>query len=181
MVRWWVVAGAVPVVLAVVVAAIGFALSAPVRGDSMDPALRAGDRVLANPFGGTAPQRLDVVTVRPPGRDAVAVKRVVGVGGDQVRITGGRVLVRPGGDERWHVLEWPAEGTCCAPDGRGGVDAAVVVPEGGYFVLGDNTAVSTDSREYGFVARADVISVVWRRVWPPADAGEVPRPRLDPM
>ncbi|MBY8847359.1 signal peptidase I [Saccharothrix longispora] len=150
--------------LLLVAALVVFALSSPVSGDSMNPGLRSGDRVLALD---DTPERLDVVTLRPPGGSATVVRRVIGVPGDQVRITGSDILVRPGGGEWLAVARGPGDpGVCCAPDGRGGTDGAVEVPPGRYFVLGDNLTVSTDSRTYGFVPEADVTGVVWRRVWP---------------
>ncbi|MEU5694108.1 signal peptidase I [Actinosynnema sp. NPDC020468] len=157
-----------------------FALSAPVEGLSMDPALAPGDRVLANPFGDRAPDRLDVVSVHPPRSSVTAVKRVVGLPGDRVRVHGGRVLVRPAGRDDWLAVSYSraAPGQCCAADGRAGADADAVVPPGHYFVLGDNLGASTDSRSYGFVAAADVVGVVALRVWPSVGAPD--RPSLTP-
>lgn len=161
--------------LLLVAALVAVWLSVPVSGDGMNPHLRSGDRVLA--LGGT-PDRLDVVTLRTPGGTTV-VRRVVGVPGDEVRITGSEVRVRPASGEWLTVALGSGDpGVCCAADGRGGTDAVAVVPPGRFFVLGDNPTMSTDSREYGFVAESDVVGVVWRRVWPLTDFGGVGAPTL---
>ncbi|QFZ21637.1 signal peptidase I [Saccharothrix syringae] len=165
--------GGVSLLLVTVLMAV--LLSAPVSGDGMNPNLRSGDRVLA--LGGT-PDRFEVVTLRTPANTTV-VRRVIGVPGDEVRITNSEVRVRPPAGEWLSVAVGSGDpGVCCAPDGRGGTDAVVVVPPGTFFVLGDNPTMSTDSREYGFVAEADVAGVVWRRIWPLTDFGDVGAPPL---
>ena len=40
-----------------------------------------------------------------------------------------------------------------------------------YFVMGDNRAHSTDSRDFGPVSAEMVLSVVWLRWWPPGRWG----------
>ncbi|MGM1065737.1 signal peptidase I [Saccharothrix sp. Mg75] len=169
-----VLGGGVSLLLAAALAV--FALSSPVSGDSMYPDLRSGDRVLA--LDG-APQRLDVVTLRQPGGGVEVVRRVIAVPGDQVRITGADVLVRPASGEWMSVARGPGDpGVCCGPDGKGGTEGVAEVPPGRYFVLGDNPTVSTDSRNYGFVPESDLTGVVWRRVWPVPRFGPVAVPAL---
>ncbi|GAA1292967.1 signal peptidase I [Saccharothrix xinjiangensis] len=164
--------GGVSLLLVAVLAAV--VLAAPVAGDGMNPSLRSGDRVLA--FGGT-PERLDLVTLRTRG-GVTAVRRVVGLPGDEVRITGSQVRVRPAAGEWVAMTPDGNPGVCCAADGRGGTDAVAVVPPDSFFVLGDNPAMSTDSREHGFVPASDVTGVVWRRVWPLPEFGGVASPSL---
>lgn len=67
----------------------GFAI---VRGRSMEPTLRDGDRLLIR--YGVTPRAGRIVIVRLPGRDATSVKRVI----------------RPDGDGWWVERDNPAEG-----------------------------------------------------------------------
>ncbi|SES16650.1 signal peptidase I [Actinokineospora terrae] len=177
----------VVVVLAAAVAGLGYALSMRVDGRSMAPTLADGEQVLTNPFSGDySPGRLDVVVLSPPGRDAPVVKRVIGVPGDHVRMTGGRVLVRPGGTGPWLEVVTGADDPwgrppreCCETSGRGGVDAEVTVPTGQYWVIGDNPAVSEDSREYGWAPADRIKARLWLHLWPPAPVDT--KPELRPV
>ncbi|MFT7834639.1 signal peptidase I [Saccharothrix sp. BKS2] len=164
--------GGVSLFLVVALAAV--VLSTPVSGDGMHPTLRSGNRVLS--FGGT-PERLDLIALRTRG-NTTAVRRVLGLPGDEVRITGGEIRVRPASGEWLAMSPGGDPGVCCAADGRGGIDAVAVVPPGSFFVLGDNPTMSTDSREYGFVPAGDVTGVVWRRTWPLPEFGDVDPPAL---
>lgn len=127
-----------------------------VTGRSMEPALADGALVVAWQWERT-PARFDVVVYLPdPG--SASVKRVIGLPGDGVRIVEGpggpRVQVRPGGTGAWRTVEGPAgpaTRTCCTPDGRTAAAGDAVVPDRTYFLLGDNPAVSVDSRQQGFV------------------------------
>ena len=47
-----------------------------------------------------------------------------------------------------------------------GVFREVVVPEGNFFVMGDNREHSTDSRNFGTIPLQRVESRVWIRFWP---------------
>lgn len=67
-----------------------------VAGASMLPTLEAGEKVWVDKgvYGAkTAPQRGDVVAFKSPRDGAVLIKRVVGVGGDVVRLEGDQLMV----------------------------------------------------------------------------------------
>lgn len=138
-----------------------------VHGPSMEPAVFDGDLVLANPLT-RSPARFDAVVYLPPGGNA-AVKRVVAVPGDQVRISGARVEVQVAGVGPWlrvtapGLHAWNGAENCCLPDGRSApAPAAAVVPAGSYFLLGDNRSASVDSRRHGFVTSDQLRgTVVW--------------------
>ncbi|HEY0641723.1 MAG TPA: signal peptidase I [Pseudonocardiaceae bacterium] len=146
-------------------------LGVRVDGASMTPALRDGDRVLVNPLG-DGPRRLDVVVARHTDGGPRVVKRVIALGGDQVRITGAVVEVRPGGVGEWRPVRNPAW------TGRWSRPAApleLTVPAGAVFLLGDNPDGSEDSRTLGPAPARLVQGTVVLRIWPPADAGR-PQP-----
>ncbi|GAA2982891.1 signal peptidase I [Actinokineospora diospyrosa] len=185
----------VVIALTLTAAGLGYGLSMRVDGRSMAPTLADGERVLTNPFEGDyTPARLDVVVLAPPGREAPVVKRVIGLPGDQVRASAGRIMVRPGGSGPWLAVvttatdPWgrpPRE--CCDASGRGGKEngtadgeeTAATVPPGQLWVVGDNPGVSEDSREYGWVPVERVKARLWVRLWP---LGEVnAEPELRPL
>ncbi len=129
-----------------------------VRGHSMEPCLNDGDRLVVDrispSLSGIA--RFDVVVMRCPTDPQLDyVKRIVGLPGERVAIRAGRVVVDglPIADEPL-VLRDDAE-----------MDEIVVAP-GHYFVLGDNRAISCDSREFGVVPAESVRGKVRARFWP---------------
>jgi len=122
---------------------------------SMIPTLQVGDHILVNKFvyRFRDPARGDVVVFKyPVDEHRDFIKRVIGLGGDQLYIKDRQVFVncRP-------------PGTACQPlrepwayyEDRIGVGAEafgpVQVPPGSYFVMGDNRFNSQDSRYWGFV------------------------------
>ena len=106
------------------------------------------------PFG--APERGDVVVFRWP-RDErqYFVKRVIGLPGDEIRIRGGEVY------RNGELLDEPYVEQ---PSGESIVER--VVPEGHYYVLGDNRAQSDDSRRWGGVPEENIVGDVWLAYWP---------------
>ncbi|PKR45807.1 signal peptidase I [Streptomyces sp. EAG2] len=161
-------------------------LSVRIDGDSMEPTLHDGERVLPLPVQSGEVGPFDVVLMRTPGRDVLLVKRVVALPGDQVRIAPGpqqghqRVLVRRAGAERWYEFTVPGAADaglvtpCCAADGRrSAAPAARTVPKGKFFFLGDHADRSDDARTYGWADLAAVSGRVWMRTWPLSSAGTV--------
>ena len=184
-----VVGGAVLGVTVLLTVVIGLVTSKRVSGSSMRPTLRSGDRVLVDKsaYHRRGPGRFEVVAMHAPGVSGVAYRRVVGLPGDQVQIRAvngeQQVLVQSGGRGVWYIVvtghhvDWG--GPCCGSDGSATGTAAVTVPAGEYFVLGDNPAASRDSRAFGFVPRSRLVGRVSVRVWPPGMVGG--RPRLVPL
>lgn len=143
--------------------------------DSMDPTVKAGDRVLAERIAGDEVRRGDVVVFRDAGwGDLPMIKRVVGVGGDKVTCCdrAGRLSIdgRPV-DEPYLAAGEPASLTRFAE----------TVPEGRLFLLGDNRQSSQDSRVHlqgghWAVPRSAVDARVDATAWPMAGFGMMPRP-----
>lgn len=156
-------------------------------GGSMEPALRAGERVLVLKVGRPA-ARGEVVVFRDPlrGRNRL-VKRVVGVPGDRVRSRDGEVLRMAFVDGASRGGPFGAEGTAAAaerpsaaaasPDPAGLTPAELarseVISDAHYFVLGDNRARSRDSRHWGPLPVESVVGRAVLRVWPPDRFGRI--------
>ena len=96
--------------------------------------------------------------------DKPIVKRVIATGGQTVEIKEGKVYV-DGSELKEPYLdpELVMNGTS-----DGGFTGIHTVPEGRVFVLGDNRAVSHDSRksDIGFVDERYILGKVWARIYP---------------
>jgi signal peptidase I len=136
----------------------------PVDGCQAD----RSDRVIADrlAYRFRDPERGEVVVFEtPPLADTVCpaggtfVKRIVGLPGEHVELTDGRVLIDGVLLDEWYIRTAPQRGADSRDFGR--------VPRGEYFVLGDNRTRSCDSRSWGTVPRSDLIGPVAFTYWPP--------------
>jgi signal peptidase I len=114
-------------------------------------------------------KRGDIVVFTPPpdwqSGSAVTpyIKRVIGVGGDNIEIHDGNVFVNDIELVEPYVFQ---------EDGKPQQTEDVLqtahwaVPEGELFLMGDHRGSSADSREFGTVAVDKVIGRAWLRYWP---------------
>ena len=79
---------------------------------------------------------------------ALHIRRVIGLPGETVQITGGRILIN--GEVYNEGKDFPMI------TNPGLAATAVTLESGEYFVLGDNREVSRDSREIGTVKVSDI-------------------------
>ncbi len=134
---------------------------------SMRPTLIEGDRILVNKFGYRfqPPQRGDIVVFRyPDNPKRPFIKRLIAQGGETVEIREGKILIngRP--------LESPAFVRDSAYQNQGLYGRAgqlVEVPAHAFYVLGDNSGASHDSRFWGFVPKRFMIGKALCIFWPP--------------
>jgi signal peptidase I len=121
-----------------------------VASNSMAPKIRAGDWIVIRDGGGAAAGRGDIVVFRfPLGTAGRAVKRVVAVEGDDVRIDRRSVTVD---GRRIAIAGAPSPGAAARRVDR--------VPPGHVFILGDNARTSIDSRSMGAVPRSEIVARV---------------------
>jgi signal peptidase I len=143
---------------------------------SMEPTLQIGDRILVNKLSYHlhGVDRGDIVVFsRPPAENCGGpevndlVKRVIGLPGDVISLTGGYVYIDGKRlDETW--LPSSEQGiTVAGPAGNNSNLAQPFrVPTNHYFVMGDNRTDSCDSRYWGPIAKSLIVGKVELRVWP---------------
>lgn len=140
-----------------------------VVGSSMANTLQNGDRILVWDLF-YKPDRYDIVVVQKEEgyyADELLVKRVIAKGGDTVTFDFYNWKVFVNGEEMDNSFVLIEAGEDME---RGFVPYSntVVVPEGYYYVLGDNRNGSTDSRfpDVGFVKESEIIGKVIFRILP---------------
>jgi signal peptidase I len=132
---------------------------------SMEPSFHPGQRVVVSKvayvFG--EPKRGDVIVFESPVEPEDFIKRIIGLPGDTVEIRNGFVYVDGVALSEPYLAQ--------APDYT---MAAVTIPDGEYFVLGDNRNFSNDSHTGWLVPTANIRGKAWLSTWPPNDWGVIP-------
>ena len=133
-------------------------------GESMEPTLKSGDKVLINRliYEVKSPSYGDLIVFKPNGNQNAHyhIKRVVGKPGDTVTIKSGRVFVN--GEllnETVQTERMQDAGLAAEP---------ITLGDDEYFVLGDNRNYSSDSRDpsVALIHRKEIIGRAWLRIWP---------------
>ncbi|MGB2712334.1 MAG: signal peptidase I [Conexibacter sp.] len=161
---------------------------------SMEPTLDIGQRVLVNRIGTHFgdPSIGDIVVFHPPaGADqpgsaqcgapdagnrpcATAtpqrskqtfIKRVVGIGGDRISIRDGHVIRNGKRQPDGFIKPCEVEGVGCNFPGT------ITVPDGAFYLMGDNRGGSDDSRFWGPVPKKWIIGTAFATYWPPKRVG----------
>lgn len=176
-------------------------LNYKVDGHSMDPSLDNGEMLLVNrnayreldiwdfvdwipgideynsgqivDWG--SPDRGDVIVFMPPppGLDKPYIKRVIGLPGDRIQIRDNHVYING-----TQLVEDYIGGDVTDCDGMNPqfCGSEMTVPDGMYYVMGDNRENSSDSRYFGFVTEDRIIGKAWLNYWPWDDIGPVIHP-----
>jgi signal peptidase I len=175
----WLREGIIVVVVAVLVAVLlrTFVVQTfYIPSGSMEPTLQIGDRILVDKLSYDlhSVHRGDIVVFgRPPREDCGGpevndlVKRVIGLPGDAISLSGGHVYVDGKRlDESW--LPTSEQGvTTAGPVGNGfNLVRSYRIPSDDYFVMGDNRTDSCDSRYWGPIPKSLIVGKVSLRVWP---------------
>ncbi len=130
--------------------------------DRLIPFVQWKENRLLYPFH--PPRRGELIIFHPPSdvkRDFI--KRVIATPGETVEIKAGKVYVNDVELNEPYLNETPSYTL-----------AAQTVPEGHYFVLGDNRNNSSDSHIWGMVPYQNVIGKAWLCYWPVSKWGLAP-------
>ncbi|OIO53403.1 signal peptidase I [Candidatus Peregrinibacteria bacterium CG1_02_41_10] len=164
-----------------------------INGSSMDNTMHHNEYIIVSKisysnllgFQFGAPKRGDIVVFRPPiNREVYYIKRVIGLSGETLKFTNEGVIVynkESQGDKILketyvQCLEQTENGPVNHCDYSGLLKKEFKVPEGHYFVMGDNRNNSTDSRQCfyscnspeatNYVPRANIVGKTALVAWP---------------
>ncbi|HFR3774935.1 TPA: signal peptidase I [Streptococcus suis] len=160
-----------------------------VDGHSMDPTLQHQEKLVM--FKTTSIDRFDIVVAietDSDGTEKLIVKRVVGMPGDTIRYENDVLYINDQEVDEPYLDEYLAAfqkdklqeeyaynkqfqavaqtAQAFTQDANGSVDFSLTVPEGQYYLLGDDRLVSLDSRSVGTFARDNIKGEVVFRMWP---------------
>ena len=140
-----------------------------IPSSSMEPTLKRMDRILVSKISYSVgnPGRWDVLVFRNP-EDGKSnfVKRVAGMPGERLQIIDGEIFI----DDELQEKPKALRSVSYSDIGHWGTQEPVPIPADSYFVLGDNSNSSNDSRRWEdpFVPRKDIIGKAITIIWPPS-------------
>ena len=145
----WIKAILLAIILAFLLKAFIFSTSI-VEGVSMDPALEDGQRIIFNKliYIISEPKRGEVIIIQQPEKNYV--KRVIGLPGETIEMANHKLYI--------NNEEQPTSFVDRHSEILTGSFDPIEIPLNQYFVMGDNRAVSKDSRNgLGFIEREHII------------------------
>jgi len=125
-----------------------------IRGSAMEPTLKANQYYLTSKVHQSSTlKRGDIVIYTPSQKKIAHVKRIIGLPGETIIFKNGRVFI-----DDTELSEPYIVGETQTIQGSTHIqaDAPFRIPEGEYFLMGDNRPRSDDSRSYGTVKAADI-------------------------
>ena len=140
---------------------------------TMVPTLLPGDRIFVDKkvYLSELPKRGDLVVFKSTQQSQTAfIKRLVGLPGEVLEIKNGKIVVNG------QILMAPeaiADKFYYNRGAYGKAETIVRIPEGSYYVLGDNSVSSQDSRYWGFLPKANIIGKAYKIYFPFKRSGPV--------
>jgi signal peptidase I len=143
-----------------------------VVGSSMEPSFQNKQRLVINQvvYRIHEPGRGDVIVFHPPYDPSAVplIKRIIGLPGESVEVKQGKVYIHIENGEVFQLdepyIEEPPDYTFVGE----------IIPDGEYFVLGDNRNNTNDSHNGWTVPRENIIGKAWLSIWPPNEWEVVP-------
>lgn len=160
-----------------------------VDGHSMDPTLQHQEKLVM--LKTTSIDRFDIVVASETdsnGKEKLIVKRVIGMPGDTIRYENDILYINDQEVDEPYLDEYLAAfqtdklqeeyaynkqfqavaqaAQAFTQDANGSVNFTVTIPEGQYYLLGDDRLVSLDSRSVGTFSREKIKGEVVFRMWP---------------
>ena len=154
----WVFEIVVTLVLAAMVGIMLFQ-TVTMQESSMEPTIAVGDRFFINRvvYKFSSPKRGDLIVFRTNASDdaALHIRRVIGLPGETIQISGGRILID--GEAYKEGKDFPMISN------PGLASSSITLESGEFFVLGDNRNNSEDSRyaDIGMVKKRYIAGKIW--------------------
>ena len=148
-----------------------------IKGASMEPNFHDSERILTDKisYRFRKPQRGEVIIFRAPkDRELDYVKRIIGLPGEKIMVSGNDVYLN---DQKLKETYVPEKIT--NPGAFLTLNQDFLIPEDEYVVMGDNRTHSSDSREWGTVNKDDIIGKVFIRFWPATNFSFIPKVKYD--
>jgi signal peptidase I len=135
-----------------------------IEGYSMLPTLEEGEYVIIDKLSYylNEPDRGDIIVLHfPNDRSRDFIKRLIGLPGDHIEVSDGVVKINGVPLDEPYINAQP------------GYTGTWDVPEDQFFVLGDNRNNSSDSHNWSFLPREDIVGKAWIIYWGPDNWGLV--------
>jgi len=146
-----------------------------ISGQSMMPNFQDGEYILTEKitYYRRNPERGDVVVFTPPVSNVDEfIKRVIGLPGERVMLKDGHVYI----NDKLLTESYIAGDVITAGGPFLSENKEYLVPDGQYFVLGDNRQNSSDSRFWGPITKKMMSGLAWVVYWPVSIVGVIPTP-----
>ena len=146
-----------------------------VKGKSMFPAFEDAEYLLTNKitYRFNNPQRGDIVIFKSPqNKKFDYIKRIIALPGEKINLKDGKVFINSSylNESAYLAKDIYTKGSNFLPE-----EEELEIPKNQYFLIGDNRLHSSDSREWGFITRENIIGKAWLRYWPPSKFGFIPK------
>ena len=163
----WIAVFAVAFILAFVLNKF-IIINANIPSGSMEDTINIGDRVFGNrlAYKSKSPKRGDIIIFWSPVKEnTYYIKRIIGLPGETVEIKDRTVYINGEALKEDYISEdnWIKKGQ----------EGKWIIPEGQYFMMGDNKDDSTDSRAWGPIEKKDIVAKAFLRYrfWKPLIKG----------
>lgn len=149
-----------------------------IKGASMSPNYPDGEYLLTDKvtYRFNEPKRGDIIVFEAPtGNGDEFIKRIIGLPGDNVSIRNGSIYLNGEMLNESYI----AADIETYPGNFLEAGETITVPEGQYFVVGDNRPHSSDSRSWGYVTKDKITGRAWLIYWPLDQAGTIKSPKYN--
>ena len=170
----------VAVLAGVTIALVRYYLFKPfyVKGASMEPTFYEKEYLIIDELSYRLrePARGEVIVFRyPENPKEYFLKRIIGLPGETIKISGGRVTIFNAEHPEGIVLDEIYLPDDLATEG----ERVIKNSDTEYFLMGDNRPNSYDSRRFGSVDRSLIVGRAWLRGWPVSRVGVIIAPSLN--